>query len=80
MTRFLLGTLTGSAATLALLYSVAYAAGLPTLFTVHLVAHDAAGRTLHATARGNSLAYDGAGPVLTVDFSTDDLWCNGMER
>jgi hypothetical protein len=52
MTRFLIGTLTGSAATLALLYSVAYAAGLPTLFTVHLVAHDATGRTLTATAQG----------------------------
>jgi hypothetical protein len=52
----------------------------PTLFTVHLIAHDGAGRTLQATARGNWLAFsdDAATPILTIDYSTDQILCSGF--
>jgi hypothetical protein len=83
MKGFVLGSLTGSAITLALLYSVAYAVGpLPVLFTAHLIGHDAAGRTFNATAHGNSLNYSGAttsgATVLTLEFTTDQLLCSGF--
>lgn len=73
MKTFVLGLLLGASLS-------AYA--LPTLFTVHLVAHDATGRVLTATAQGNSLTWDGANSFgatgLTVEFSTDQLWCSGF--
>jgi hypothetical protein len=71
------------ALTLLLLCAMAatsYAIG-PSLFTVHLIAHDAAGRTLQATARGNWLAFsdDAATPVLTIDYSTDQILCSAFQ-
>jgi hypothetical protein len=59
--------------------ATSYAIG-PALFTVHLVAHDGAGRTLQATAKGNWLAFsdDAATPILTIDYSTDQLLCSSF--
>jgi hypothetical protein len=75
MKSFLLGATT----MLILMAATSYAIG-PALFTVHLIAHDAAGHTLQATARGNWLAYsdDAATPVLTIDYSTDQLLCSSF--
>jgi hypothetical protein len=76
MKTFVLGLLLGASLS-------AYA--LPTLFTVHLIGHDAAGRTLTATAQGNSLAWDGANSfgatVLTLEYSdVDTVLCDGFGR
>ena len=76
MKSFVLGLLLGASLS-------AYA--LPTLFTVHLVAHDATGRTLTATAQGNSLTWDGANSFgatgLTVEYTdVDTVLCDGFGR
>jgi hypothetical protein len=75
MKPFLLGATT----MLILMAATCYAIG-PQLFTVHLIAHDAAGRTLQATAKGNWLAFsdDAAMPILTLDFSSDSVLCNSF--
>jgi hypothetical protein len=73
MKPFLLGATT----MLILMAATCYAT---TLFTVHLIAHDAAGRTLQATAKGNWLSFSDTAntPVLTIDFSTDSVLCSGF--
>jgi hypothetical protein len=74
MKRFLLGTVFGVLATIATLYSMAWATGVH--FNVDLTAHDAAGRTLHATAIGNSYSYIGL--TMYTDFTSDQILCSGF--
>ena len=46
---------------------------------VTLTVHDGAGRTHHVTGRWSSLVWDGATQTITLDVTTDSLFCGSFE-
>jgi hypothetical protein len=67
-----------------IIYAIAAHAATPqpVLFQAHLIAHDAAGRTMNATGHGNNLNFTGAptfgASVVTLEFTSDQILCSAF--